>query len=316
MKEKLISLVIPMYCENQVARECYRQVKRVMVEHNIHHEILFINDGSTDETLPILEEIATEDQAVKVISFARNFGHQIAVTAGIAKAKGDAVVVIDADLQDPPELISDMIKLWQEGYHVVYGQRKKRKGETWFKLATAKYFYRFLKEMTDVDIPVDTGDFRLMDRKVVDVFNSMSEKNRFIRGMVSWVGFKQTALLYEREERFAGETKYPLKKMLKLASDGILSFSFKPIKWIEGTGVAIILVGFLMMLYSILVRLSHSYSSIPGWLWIVVLLSGIHLLALGVVGEYIVRIYDESRGRPLYTIEKEINMESDKDDKE
>lgn len=313
MKEKLISLVIPMYCENQVARECYRQVKRVMMEHNIHHEILFINDGSTDETLPILEEIAADDPAVKVISFARNFGHQIAVTAGIAKAKGDAVVVIDADLQDPPELIPDMIKLWQEGYHVVYGQRKKRKGETWFKLATAKYFYRFLKEMTDVDIPVDTGDFRLMDRKVVNVFNSMPEKNRFIRGMVSWVGFKQTALLYEREERFAGETKYPLKKMLKLAFDGILSFSFKPIKWIEGTGIVIILLGFLMMLYSIFVRLSYSYSSIPGWLWIVVLLSGIHLLALGVVGEYIVRIYDESRGRPLYTVEKEINMEIDKD---
>lgn len=313
MEKKLISLVIPMYCENQVARECYRQVKRVMTEHNIHHEIICINDGSTDETLPILEEIAAEDPAVKVISFARNFGHQIAVTAGIAKAKGDAVVVIDADLQDPPELIPEMIKLWQEGYHVVYGQRKKRKGETWFKLTTAKYFYRFLKEMTDVDIPVDTGDFRLMDRKVVDVFNSMPEKNRFIRGMVSWVGFKQTALLYEREERFAGETKYPLKKMLKLAFDGILSFSFKPIKWIEGTGVAVIIVGFLMMLYSLFMSLSYRYSSIPGWLWLVVLLSGIHLLALGVVGEYIARIYDESRKRPLYTIEKEVNLESDRD---
>lgn len=313
MKEKLISLVIPMYCENQVARECYRRIKAVMLEHQLHHEILFVNDGSTDETLPILEEIATKDTAVKVISFARNFGHQVAVTAGIAKAKGDAVVVIDADLQDPPELIPEMVKLWQQGYHVVYGQRKKRKGETWFKLATAKYFYRFLKAMTDVDIPVDTGDFRLMDRKVVDVFNNMPEKNRFIRGMISWIGFKQKALLYEREERFAGETKYPLKKMLKLASDGILSFSFKPIKWIEGTGVIIILVGFLMMFYSGFMGVVGRYSRIPGWLWVIILLAGIQLLALGVVGEYIVRIYDESRRRPLYTIEKEINMSVDSD---
>ncbi|SES81484.1 dolichol-phosphate mannosyltransferase [Natronincola peptidivorans] len=311
MKEKLISLVIPMYCEKDVARECYKRVKKVMTDNAIHHEIVFINDGSSDNTIDILEEIATEDQQVKVISFARNFGHQIAVTAGIAKAKGDAVVVIDADLQDPPEVIPDMIALWQQGYHVVYGQRKKRKGETWFKLATAKFFYRFLKQMTEVEMPLDTGDFRLMDRKVVDVFNDMPEKNRFIRGMVSWVGFKQTALLYEREERFAGETKYPLKKMLKLASDGILSFSFKPVKWIEGTGVVLLVVGFLMMLFSLVTWINGTVTDVPGWLWVVVLLSGVHLLALGIVGEYIVRIYDESRGRPLYTVEKEINMESD-----
>ncbi len=311
MRKKLISLVIPMYCENQVARECYRRVRHVMTENDISYEIVFVNDGSTDETLPILEEIAMEDPAVKIISFARNFGHQIAVTAGIAKARGDAVVVIDADLQDPPEVIPDMVDLWKKGYDVVYGQRKKRDGETWFKLITAKYFYRFLKEMTDVDIPVDTGDFRLMDRKVVDVFNNMPEKNRFIRGMVSWIGFKQTALLYEREERFAGETKYPLKKMLKLASDGILSFSFKPIKWIEATGIGFILLAFIMMAYSLLINFSPYYPIIPGWLWLIVLVGGINILALGVVGEYIVRIYDESKGRPLYTIEKEVNMGRD-----
>ncbi|AOY75546.1 glycosyltransferase family 2 protein [Clostridium formicaceticum] len=309
MKEKLISLVVPMYCENEVARECYKRLKKVMQENNISHEILFVNDGSKDNTLNILEEIAAEDKKVKVISFARNFGHQIAVTAGIKKATGDAVVVIDADLQDPPELIPDMLKLWQQGYHVVYGQRKKRRGETWFKLTTAKYFYRFLNKMTEVDIPVDTGDFRLMDRRVVDVFNSMPEKNRFIRGMISWIGFKQTALMYEREERFAGETKYPLKKMLKLASDGILSFSFKPIKWIEGTGLVVILLGILLMLYSGISWVRGTVSSIPGWLWLMVLLSGIHLFALGIIGEYLVRIYDEARRRPLYTVEKEINIE-------
>ncbi len=308
MEKPLISLVIPMYFESQVVRECYRRVKGVMVENNYQHELIFINDGSTDETLPILEEIAGEDPAVKIVSFARNFGHQIAVTAGIARAKGDAVVIIDADLQDPPEVIPQMVDLWKEGYHVVYGQRKQRQGETWFKLATAKYFYRFLKKMTEVDIPVDTGDFRLMDRKLVDVFNNMPEKNRFIRGMVSWIGFKQTALLYEREERYAGETKYPLRKMLKLAIDGILSFSFKPIKAIEGAGIFTIILGILMMLYSIGSVFTYSYRVFPAWLWIIVVLAGLQLLALGIVGEYLVRIYDEVRGRPLYTIEKEVNF--------
>lgn len=202
-----------------------------------------------------------------------------------------------------------MIELWQEGYHVVYGQRKERKGETWFKLVTAKYFYRFLNQMTEVEIPLDTGDFRLMDRKVVEVFKNMPEKNRFIRGMVSWIGFKQTALLYERDERFAGETKYPLKKMLKLAIDGILSFSFKPIKWIEATGLAVMLLGFIMLVYSMVTWLGNMVAIIPGWLGFMVLLSGVHLLALGIVGEYIVRIYDESRSRPLYTVEKELNFE-------
>ena len=308
MDKKLISLVVPMYCEKDVARECYRRLTEVMVKNNINYEILFINDGSTDNTMEILEEIAREDKRVKVIGFARNFGHQIAVTAGIDKASGDAVVVIDADLQDPPEVIPQMIELWKEGYHVVYGQRKERKGETWFKLVTAKYFYRFLNQMTDVEIPLDTGDFRLMDRKVVEVFKNMPEKNRFIRGMVSWIGFKQIPLLYERDERFAGETKYPLKKMLKLAIDGILSFSFKPVKFIEGTGVGVMLLGFIMSIYSIFVALFNKTAVIPGWLGFIVLLSGIHLLALGILGEYIVRIYDEGRSRPLYTVEKELNF--------
>ncbi|ABR46537.1 glycosyl transferase, family 2 [Alkaliphilus metalliredigens QYMF] len=295
MKEKLISLVVPMYCENEVAKECYKRLKEVMKKHEIPYEMVFINDGSTDETLSILEVIAAQDKKVKVISFARNFGHQIAVTAGIKRAQGDAVIVIDADLQDPPELIPEMIKLWEEGYHVVYGKRKKRQGETWFKLTTAKYFYRFLNSITEVDIPLDTGDFRLMDRKVVDIFNNMPEKNRFIRGMVSWIGFKQTAIEYERQERFAGETKYPLKQMLKLAADGILSFSFKPVKWIEGTGIVIFLLGMLLLFFS-------------GIYGLLVVIGGIQLFAIGIIGEYVVRIYDEARARPIYTVEKEINF--------
>lgn len=307
MDKKLISIVVPMYCEKDVARECHRRLTQVMVENNIHYEIIFVNDGSTDNTLEILKDIASKDKRVKIVGFARNFGHQIAVTAGIDKANGDAVVVIDADLQDPPEVIPEMIRLWNEGYQVVYGQRKERKGETWFKLVTAKYFYRFLNKITDVDIPLDTGDFRLMDRQVVDVFKNMPERNRFIRGMISWVGFKQTPLLYERDERFAGETKYPLKKMLKLAMDGILSFSFKPVKWIEFTGLGMMVMGFFMMLISFIfygIRLV-----MPWWIGLLVILSGIHLFAMGVLGEYIVRIYDESRNRPLYTVAEEINFE-------
>ncbi|MGL4913031.1 MAG: glycosyltransferase family 2 protein, partial [Romboutsia sp.] len=233
--KKLISVVVPMYFEEKVVDECYRRLTDVMKAlHKYSYEIIFVNDGSTDNTLPSLMEFAKEDRNIKIIDFARNFGHQIAVTAGIKEAKGDAVIVIDADLQDPPELIVDMVKNWEEGFEVVYAKRKKREGESFFKLITAKYFYKFLDFMSDVDIPKNTGDYRLMDRKVVDVFNGMEEKNRFVRGMVSWLGFKQTYVEFNRAERFAGESKYPLKKMLKLAEDGIISFSHKPINLIGG----------------------------------------------------------------------------------
>jgi polyisoprenyl-phosphate glycosyltransferase len=227
-QNNLISIVIPMYYEQEVAGECYKRVKRVMLENNLKHELIFVNDGSKDRTIDILESIAAEDPCVKIIDFSRNFGHQIAVTAGVNYSLGDMVVIIDADLQDPPELIVDMIDKWHQGYDIVYAKRKKRKGETWFKLTTAKYFYRFLSFMSDVDIPKDTGDFRLMDRKVVESFKAMPERNRFVRGMISWIGFNQTYIEYERDERFAGETKYPLKKMIKFASDGIIAFSSKP----------------------------------------------------------------------------------------
>ncbi|WP_055665834.1 glycosyltransferase family 2 protein [Desnuesiella massiliensis] len=314
---KLISVVIPMYFEEKVVNECYSRLTKVMKNSSYDYELIFVNDGSTDNTLEMLSNIAQKDSRVKVIDFSRNFGHQIAVTAGIDRARGEAVVVIDADLQDPPELIYDMIKKWEEGYEVVYAKRKKREGETFFKLITAKYFYKFLNFMSDIDIPKDTGDFRLMDRKVVEVFKNMPEKNRFIRGMVSWLGFKQTYVEFTRQERFAGETKYPLKKMLKLAEDGIISFSHKPIKMITKLGVLFMGIFFLQLIY-IFVALIVSRNIAPAFYVVtyINLITSIILMAIGIEGKYIVRIYDENNKRPLYIVNKEINMKIKNDVKD
>lgn len=311
MDHKLISIVVPMYFEEEVANECYTQLSNLAIKNNLDYELIFVNDGSTDNTLQILEELAKKDSHVKVISFSRNFGHQIAVTAGIDKSKGDAVVIIDADLQDPPELIPEMIKLWEKGNDVVYGKRKKRDGESFFKLTTAKLFYRILNKMSSVAIPMDTGDFRLIDRKVVEALKKMPEHNRFLRGMSSWIGFKQIPLEYERKERFAGETKYPLKKMIKFAQDGIFSFSSKPLKVVEHLGFDTILISLVVFIY-LLIKMSigTTVNSI-GWittLTIACFIGGIQLVAIGIVGEYIARIYDESKCRPLYIVDKELNL--------
>ena len=309
---KKVSLVIPMYYEEEVANECYKKVKEVLCGlKDYEYEIVFVNDGSKDRTLEILEEIAENDENVKVISFARNFGHQCAVTAGLKEVTGDAIVIIDADLQDPPELIPDMLKLWEEGNEVIYAKRKKRDGESAFKLFTAKMFYKTLNGLSDVEIPKDTGDFRLVDKKVVDVINSLPEHNKFLRGLFSWVGFKQIPFEYERKERFAGKTKYQLKKMLKLAYDGIIGFSSKPLKIIGGIGITSIVMSFLLLLYSLLAlafgwwRLSLECNVL---IIIMTFFAGIQLLALWIVSEYISRIYDESKGRPQYIIDKKINI--------
>lgn len=310
---KKVSLVIPMYYEEEVAEECYRRVIEMLISlESYEHEIIFVNDGSKDKTLEILEKIASNDKNVKVISFARNFGHQCAVTAGLKEVTGDAVVIIDADLQDPPELIPDMLKLWEEGNEVIYAKRKKRDGESAFKLFTAKMFYKTLNGLSDVEIPKDTGDFRLADRKVVDVINSLPEHNKFLRGLFSWVGFKQTPFEYERKERFAGKTKYPLKKMLKLASDGIISFSSKPLKIIGGIGIVSIFVSFLVLLYAILSFIFKWNNLTAGWTSIMVAITffaGVQLLSIWIMSEYIARIYDESKGRPQYIIDKKINID-------
>lgn len=302
-----------MYYEEEVVQECYKRMTDVLKSiENYDYEIIFVNDGSKDKTLEILESIAGNDKKIKVLSFSRNFGHQCAVTAGLQYVTGDAIVIIDADLQDPPELIPEMLKLWENGNDVIYGKRKARQGESRFKLLSAKMFYNTLNALSDVDIPKDTGDFRLVDKKVVDVVNSLPEHNKFLRGLFSWVGFNQKPYEYERKERFAGETKYPLKKMLKLASDGIISFSTKPLKIVGGIGIASIIISFLLLIYAIIVYIFKFKGIANGWTSIMVAITffaGVQLLSIWIMSEYIARIYDESKQRPQYIINKKINID-------
>lgn len=309
---KKVSVVIPMYYEEKVAEECYKRIKENLAKlENYEHEIIFVNDGSKDKTLEILENIAKQDSNAKVISFSRNFGHQAAVTAGLQYVTGDAIVIIDADLQDPPELIPEMIKLWEDGNEVIYGKRKTREGESVFKLFSAKMFYKTLNALSDVEIPKDTGDFRLVDRKVVDTINSFPEHNKFLRGLFSWVGYKQVPFEYERKERFAGETKYPLKKMLKLAADGIISFSTKPLKILGALGIFAIIVSILLLIYAILSYALKLNQLSAGWTSIMVAITffaGMQLTSIWVMSEYIGRIYDETKKRPQYIIDKKINL--------
>ena len=310
---KKISVVIPMYYEEEVAQECYNRMSKVLKDiTNYKYEIIFVNDGSKDKTLEILEEIAKDDLKVKVISLSRNFGHQAAVTAGLKYTTGDATVIMDADMQDPPEVIEKMIKLWEQGNEVIYAKRKSREGETAFKLFTAKMFYKILNGLSDVEIPKDTGDFRLADKKVIDVINSLPEHNKFLRGLFSWVGFKQIPLEYERKERFAGKTKYPLKKMLKLASDGIISFSTKPLKILGILGITSVFISIAILIYSILSYVFDLNQLTAGWTSLMVtitFLGGMQLLSIWLIAEYIGKIYDESKGRPEYIIDKKINMD-------
>jgi dolichol-phosphate mannosyltransferase len=292
------------YNEEAVLEESYRRLTSVLEKTKEVYELLFVNDGSRDRTPQLLNELSQKDSRVKVLHFSRNFGHQTAVSAGMDYAMGQAVVIIDADLQDPPEVILEMIEKWKLGYDVVYGKRLQRKGETWFKKVTAKTFYRFLNHMTSVDIPVDTGDFRLIDRKVCDVMKSLTEKNRYVRGLVSWAGFRQTAVEYIREERFAGETKYPLKKMVKLAVDATLSFSYKPLRLAGFIGMALSCISFLSLLV-IFWQALFTDTTVPGWaslIAVILFFNGVSLIHQSVIGEYVGRIYEESKNRPLYIV--------------
>lgn len=310
MKDRfLLSVIVPMYFEQDVARECHRRLTEVL-DGKYDYELLYVNDGSTDDTLPILKELAGKDKRVRVLSFSRNFGHQVAVTAGVHYARGDALVIIDADLQDPPELIPDMIKLWQEGWEVVYAKRRKRKGESAFKLFSAKMFYKILSMLTDIDIPADTGDFRLIDKKVADAFRQMPERSRFIRGMIAWLGFKQTPIEYERDARFAGETKYPLKKMIKLASNGILSFSTQPLKLVMTVGLLAVIVSLGLLVYAIVSKATGQADT--GWASLMVtitFLGGVQLMSVGVLGQYLARMFEESKNRPLYIVSETVNVD-------
>lgn len=298
------SVVVPVYNEELVVIESYKRLKAVMDTTGEGYELIFVNDGSRDKTEEIIGGLCDQDSRVKLISFSRNFGHQTAITAGMDLSCGQAVVVIDADLQDPPEVILEMIEKWKEGYDVVYGQRISREGETAFKKLTAKLFYRLLKSLTNVDIPVDTGDFRLIDRKVCDVLSSLTEKNRYVRGLVSWVGFRQTAVRFHRQERFAGETKYPFRKMLKFAIDGITTFSYKPLRLATYLGFIVSFFSFIYLMVVIWLKL-FAHQTVSGWastLSISLIFNGVVLMMLGIIGEYIGRIYDESKNRPLYVI--------------
>jgi polyisoprenyl-phosphate glycosyltransferase len=307
----VLSVVAPCFNEEGVLHELYRRVSQVLDGAGELWELVLVNDGSRDRTPEIMRELHAADRRVKVVDFARNFGHQIAVTAGMDYAQGDAIVLIDADLQDPPELILEMLAKWREGYEVVYAIRAERKGETWFKEFTAKMFYRIIYKITDIDIPMDTGDFRLMDRKVVEALKTMKEKHRFLRGMSVWVGFRQTGVKYVRAERYAGETKYPLKKMLKFAMDGITSFSYFPLQVATYIGFASALLAVLGILVTIILRLtgSHAFYGQATTLVSVLFLGGVQLICLGILGEYLGRIYDEVKGRPLYIVREALGFD-------
>jgi dolichol-phosphate mannosyltransferase len=311
----LCSVVVPMYNEEEVIPVTYQRLTDVMEKANVNYEIIFVNDGSRDKTAELLNEICDNDKRVKLLDFSRNFGHQIAITAGMDYSCGQCIVVIDGDLQDPPELIPAMIEKWKDGYDVVYGKRISRQGESIFKKLTAAIYYRLLRSMTDVSIPVDTGDFRLIDRKVCDALKEVKERNRYVRGLISWLGFKQTSIEFERQERFAGETKYPLRKMLKLAFDGITTFSYKPLKLASYIGTIISLGSFAYLIFVIVQRLFFPETVQPGWastLAVSLFFNGITLLMLGIMGEYVGRIYDEVKGRPLYIIKETKNIDNDK----
>jgi dolichol-phosphate mannosyltransferase len=305
-----LSVVTPLFNEELVVKHMYERLTRVLEGNHLDYEIIMINDGSRDRTLPIARELCQRDRRIRLVSFSRNFGHQIAITAGMDRAVGQVVVIIDADLQDPPEMIIEMIKKWKQGYHVVYGVRKKREGESFFKLLTAALFYRILRKVTAVDIPVDTGDFRLMDRKVVEQLKNMPERSRFIRGMVSWVGFKQDKVEYVREKRFGGETKFPLTKMLRFAIDGMLSFSQLPLQISSILGLLCAFVSFVFIIYGLLMKYLYPELMVQGWTSIFVaflFLGGVQLLSIGILGEYLGRMFDEIKRRPLYIVEEEMN---------
>lgn len=316
----LHSLVIPVFNEAQGLEKLFERLCCVLkgAEARLSgasFEVILVNDGSRDGSAEILDALHRKDSRFKALHLSRNFGHQVAITAGIAHASGDTVTVMDADLQDPPEVVMSFIEKWSDGFEVVYGVRKRRDGETWFKRSTASLFYRLIRKMTGLDIPVDTGDFRLMDRKVVDSFLELPERHRYIRGLVSWVGFRQIGVPYDRAMREFGMTHYPFHKMLKLAIDGIASFSFFPLRMATGLGFIVSAGAFLGLLFSLYLRF-FTDRTIHGWtsLMVVVLfLGGVQLLSLGVIGEYLGRMFDEVRQRPLYFVSRRAGLSSESD---
>lgn len=314
-----LSVIIPSYNEERNVGIMHERLTKTLSEITDSYEMIFVNDCSKDQTLLRIKELAERDSHVKYLSFSRNFGHQIAVSAGLDFCTGEAVVIIDGDLQDPPELISKMYERYKEGYKVVYAKRKTREGETWFKKATAKIFYRLLASMTSIDIPVDVGDFRLIDRVIVEHLRNMPEKSKYIRGQIAWIGYKQTFVEYHRDARLYGTTNYPLKKMLRFALDGITAFSDKPLKIASGLGIFSAIVSLLALVYALISHFCF-HATITGWTSLilsVLFIGGVQLITIGIIGEYIARINNDVRNRPLYILdEKNIDKDSEHKDKE
>lgn len=307
-----LSIIAPVFNEEGNIELLYKRLSEVMATIDDSWELIMVNDGSTDDSLRLMRTVAANDARVKIINFARNFGHQTAVTAGIDYASGHAVILIDADLQDPPELIADMIERWEAGYEVVYAVREEREGESWFKIFTAKLFYRLIARITNVKIPLDTGDFRLMDEKVVNVLKTMREHNRFIRGMTSWVGFQQIGVKYRREKRHSGDTKYPLGKMIRLSLDAITGFSYFPLQIMIHVSLVLGVIAFLTIPVVAGLRLIFGNEFFGGQattIILLLLLSSFQLFFLFVMGQYVARIYDEVRGRPLYVVASTDNLD-------
>jgi len=309
MKRPTLSLVLPVFNEEEIIPQLHERLQAFLATVDVTWEVLFIDDGSKDKSLPMLKELARDEPRYKIVALARNFGHQAAITAGMDRAEGEAVVVMDADLQDPPEVVKEMLERWREGYDVVYGQRTKRHGETIFKRATAALYYRWLRSLIGIAIPVDTGDFRLISRRVVLAMRGLREAHRFVRGMVVWVGFRQTAVKYERPARAAGETKYPLHKMLRFAIDGITSFSIVPLRLAMYLGLLAGLAAIGTSGWALYAKL-FSDQAVPGWTTIMIvvsLASSAQLLMIGILGEYVGRIYEEVKRRPLYVLGETVN---------
>lgn len=301
-----ISVVVPIYNEEAILPELYARLRLAVVGISENYEIIFINDGSNDHSFAEILQLSQRDDRVLYIHLSRNFGHQIAVTAGLDVARGKAVVIIDGDLQDPPELIPDLYAKYQEGFEVVYAKRHDREGESWFKKTTAKVFYRLLKRITSIDIPLDTGDFRLIDQKVVSYLKQMPEQNKFLRGQIAWLGFRQTEVLFHRDKRKYGKTGYTLSKMISFAIDGITSFSDKPLQWVTRAGLTISFFSFLIILYALY---SHFVldRTISGWTSLIIssmFIGGVQMLSIGIIGEYISRINKNSMNRPLYIVDR------------
>lgn len=306
---KSVSIVFPVYCEEETLPVLFDRLTSLFPSSrgDVSFEFVFVDDGSTDRSGVLLAEYTATDPRARVVSLSRNFGHQAALLAGIHEARGDSVVLLDADLQDPPELIDELIARWNEGFDIVYAQRRERTGEGWFKRGTAALFYRLMSWLSDTEIPRNVGDFRLMDRVVVDCLRDMGERSLYLRGMSAWVGFRQTAVQYDRDARHAGSTKYPVRRMVGLAADAILSFSERPLRLVIRLGMFVTVASLVWGLYLLLATLLSDYSGLSGWpslILTILFLGGAQLLCLGIVGEYVSRIYREAKGRPHYIVDR------------